>query len=161
MAGVAYGLLLGEVFALAPSKGANHWPHAAFAEFIYTFMLCFVVLNVACSNAHAGKNQFYGLAIGFVLVAGGYAAGHISGGALNPAVAVGIDVSSMATGFGYCVVYVSAELVGGVLAAGVFRVVRPQDFKVGAGSHGLLAKLISEFLGTYFIVLTVGLNVIG
>ena len=35
---------------------------ASVAEFIYTFMLCFVVLNAACSSAQAGKNQFYGLA---------------------------------------------------------------------------------------------------
>ena len=33
-------------------------------------------------------------AIGFVIVAGGYAAGWISGGAFNPAVAIGLDVAS-------------------------------------------------------------------
>ena len=48
-------------------------------ELLYTFMLCFVVPNVAASKKHAGKYQFYGLAIGFVIVAGGYGAGHISG----------------------------------------------------------------------------------
>ena len=41
---------------------------AGVAELLYTFMLCFVVLNVACAKAHAGKDQFYGLAIGFVIV---------------------------------------------------------------------------------------------
>ena len=42
----------------------------------------------------AGKStQFYGLIIGFCIVAGGWAIGTISGGALNPAVALGIDVA--------------------------------------------------------------------
>eukprot|EP00747_Dinoflagellata_sp_TGD_P126021 gnl/TRDRNA2_/TRDRNA2_174230_c4_seq67.p1 gnl/TRDRNA2_/TRDRNA2_174230_c4~~gnl/TRDRNA2_/TRDRNA2_174230_c4_seq67.p1 ORF type:complete len:452 (-),score=111.25 gnl/TRDRNA2_/TRDRNA2_174230_c4_seq67:87-1442(-) len=161
VAGVMYGLLLGSVFGLAPSKGADHWPHAAFAEFIYTFMLCFVVLNVACSNAHAGKNQFYGLAIGFVIVAGGYAAGHISGGAFNPAVALGIDASNARTSFGWCIAYTLFELMGAAAAAGLFRIVRPEDFSEDAQPQNRTARLISEFIGTYMLVLTVGLNVLG
>merc|ERR1719446_304958 len=92
---------------------------------IYTFMLCFVVLNVACSNAHAGKNQFYGLAIGFVIVAGGYGAGHISGGCFNPAVAFGIDISSAKLGFGWCLAYSLFELIGSGLAVALFKVIRP------------------------------------
>jgi len=45
-------------------------------------MLCFVVLNVACTDATSG-NEFYGLAIGFVIVAGAYGAGAVSGGCFN------------------------------------------------------------------------------
>merc|ERR1719443_2393699 len=67
----------------------------------------------------------------------------------------------MLEGFGYFLVYAVAELLGGALAAGVFRVVRPQDFNSPGTGHSLAAKLVSEFLGTYFLVLTVGLNVIG
>merc|ERR1719456_2054999 len=92
-------------------------------------MLCFVVLNVAASRAHKGRNQFYGLAIGFVIVAGGYAGGHISGGCFNPAVAVGIDLSSAGRGFGKCLIYTIAELVGACLAAFFFWVCRPDDFE--------------------------------
>merc|ERR1719443_2762668 len=62
-------------------------------------------------------NEFYGLAIGFVIVAGGYGAGHISGGCFNPAVALGIDVSSAQLGFGWCAVYIVHELVGACIAA--------------------------------------------
>ena len=48
----------------------------------------FVVLNVAASKRHAGRSNFYGIAIGFVLVAGAYGAGIVSGGCFNLAVAV-------------------------------------------------------------------------
>merc|ERR1719174_2347393 len=91
-------------------------------------MLCFVVLNVAAPKKHKGKNQFYGLAIGFVIVAGGYAAGHISGGCFNPAVAFGIDVSGFKAGFGWSVAYTFFEIIGAAMAAGLFRVCRPEDF---------------------------------
>merc|ERR1719453_1499295 len=109
-------MMLDDTFNLAPTKGFGPL-NAALAEIVYTFMLCFVVLNVACSKAHAGKNQFYGLAIGFVIVAGGYSGGHISGGAFNPAVALGIDVSSALNGgFGWCLLYIGFEVLGAVLA---------------------------------------------
>jgi len=97
-AGLSYGALFFKVFNLEPQAGFGWW-EAALAEVLYTFMLCFVVLNVATAAKNAG-NQFFGLAIGFVIIAGGYAAGGISGGAFNPAVALGIDVSSAGLGFG-------------------------------------------------------------
>merc|ERR1719443_2206950 len=81
VAAFAYSALLWETFNLAPAEGYSWWGVVG-VELLYTFMLCFVVLNVQYANANAEKKQFYGLAIGFVLVAGGYAAGHISGGAL-------------------------------------------------------------------------------
>jgi len=161
-AGLVYGLALWDVFNLAPTPGFAWW-QAGLAEFLYTFMLCFVVLNVACSRMHAGQNQFYGLAIGFVVVAGGYGAGHISGGCFNPAVAIGIDVSSAGLGFGWCFVYTFFEFVGAAVAAVLFQVCRPEDFDEAKepGVYELPQKIVSEFLGTYFLVLTVGLNVIG
>eukprot|EP00747_Dinoflagellata_sp_TGD_P126011 gnl/TRDRNA2_/TRDRNA2_174230_c4_seq58.p1 gnl/TRDRNA2_/TRDRNA2_174230_c4~~gnl/TRDRNA2_/TRDRNA2_174230_c4_seq58.p1 ORF type:complete len:457 (-),score=97.88 gnl/TRDRNA2_/TRDRNA2_174230_c4_seq58:107-1477(-) len=167
LAALSYGLLLGEVFYLCPAKNCSLL-EAGCVEFIYTFMLCFVVLNVACSKKHAGKNQFYGLAIGFVIVAGGYGAGHISGGCFNPAVAFGIDVSSAHLGFGWALAYTGFEVLGAALAAFLFRVCRPEDFdeavteqNINDYKYQLATKLCSEFLGTYFLVLTVGLNVIG
>jgi len=161
-AGLVYGLALWDVFNLAPTAGFAWW-QAGLAEFLYTFMLCFVVLNVACSMMHAGKNQFYGLAIGFVVVAGGYGAGHISGGCFNPAVAIGIDVSSAGVGFGWCIPYTVFEFIGAAVAAVLFQVCRPEekDDDAQPGNYELPSKVLSEFLGTYFLVLTVGLNVIG
>merc|ERR1719426_741799 len=97
------------------------------AELLYTFMLCFVVLNVATSKRHAGKNQFYGLAIGFVIVAGAYSGGSVSMGCFNPAVAFGIDVSSAYHGIFYCFVYSVFEMVGAALVAVLFKVCRSQQ----------------------------------
>merc|ERR1719271_2244779 len=128
-------------------------------EVLYTCMLCFVVLNVAATKAAQG-HEFYGLAIGFVIIAGGYAAGNISGGAFNPAVALGIDVSSAGLGFGWGFAYTGYELLGAGLAAAMFRVVRPDEFG-GEVEYTLATKLVSEFIGTFFLVLTVGLNVLG
>jgi len=153
LAGVTYGLTLGDVFNLAPGPSYGWW-EAALAEIIYTFMLCFVVLNVATPRGNNQGGQFYGLAIGFVVVAGAYAAGHISGAAFNPAVAAGVDVSSIGKGFGWCIIYALYEMIGAALAAALFNVVR-------SSSTSNLPKLVSEFLGTYMLVLTVGLNVIG
>lgn len=165
-AGMVYGLTLWNVFNLQPSPGFGIMQAGA-AEFLYTFMLCFVVLNVAASKKHAGANQFYGLAIGFVVIAGGYGAGHISGGCFNPAVAIGIDVSSAGVGFGWCLPYTVFEFVGAAVAAVLFKVCRPEEGndEITEASqiepYGVPSKVVSEFLGTYFLVLTVGLNVIG
>eukprot|EP00747_Dinoflagellata_sp_TGD_P060713 gnl/TRDRNA2_/TRDRNA2_152157_c3_seq14.p1 gnl/TRDRNA2_/TRDRNA2_152157_c3~~gnl/TRDRNA2_/TRDRNA2_152157_c3_seq14.p1 ORF type:complete len:478 (-),score=100.72 gnl/TRDRNA2_/TRDRNA2_152157_c3_seq14:117-1469(-) len=162
VAGFAYSGLMGDKFFIAPTKGFSWW-QAGIAETLYTFMLCFVVLNVAASKKHAGKNQFYGLAIGFVIVAGGYGAGHISGGCFNPAVAFGIDTSFFGIDFwlGYALPYTFFELLGAGIAAGLYVVVRPDDFDASVEEYPLSAKLCSEFLGTYMLVLTVGLNVLG
>merc|ERR1719379_619973 len=157
-AGLSYGALFMKVFNLEPQPGFGWW-EAALAEVLYTFMLCFVVLNVATAGKNAG-NQFYGLAIGFVIIAGGYAAGNISGGAFNPAVALGIDVSSAGLGFGWGFAHTGYELIGAALASALFRVVRPDEFG-GSADYTLGTKLVSEFIGTFFLVLTVGLNVIG
>jgi aquaporin Z len=166
----SYALLFWNAFNLAPSKGFS-WFSAGLCELLYTFMLCFVVLNVAVAkkneDGNEGKNQFYGLAIGFVIIAGAYGAGAVSGGCFNPAVAVGIDTSSAGLGFGWCIPYVFFECLGAVIAAAAFKVVRPSDF-VSLSAPAMesvgprkMEKLVSEFLGTYMLVLTVGLNVLG
>jgi len=158
IAGLSYGALFFRVFNLEPQEDFGWW-EAMLAEVLYTFMLCFVVLNVAASRKNEG-NQFYGMAIGFVIIAGGYAVGNISGGAFNPAVALGIDISSAGVGIGWGIAYTGYELLGSALAAFMFRLVRPDEFG-GSPTYALGTKLLSEFLGTFFLVLTVGLNVIG
>jgi len=160
LAALTYGGLFMQVFNLAPSAGFGWW-EAMLAEVLYTCLLCFVVLNVACAKKNAG-NTFYGLAIGFVIIAGAYGAGAISGGCFNPAVALGIDASSAGLGFGWGFVYTLFELAGAALASVLFRVVRPDNFdKALVGKdYTLGVKLASEFIGTFFLVLTVGLNVL-
>ena len=95
------------------------------AEFLFTFALCFVVLNVATSKNTSG-NSYFGLAIGFTVLVGAYAVGSISGGAFNPAVAVGIitmglmDISSIW-------VFLIANFLGGIAAALAFNAMNPDD----------------------------------
>lgn len=159
-AGMCYLALFGFAFDLSPAKGFGAM-EALVCEVLYTFMLCFVVLNVAVAKARDGKNYFYGLAIGFVIIAGAYGAGSVSGGCFNPAVAFGIDISSSMRK-GWCFAYLAFELIGAGLAAILFKVVRPGDFGgADEDEDDTVARLTSEFLGTFMLVLTVGLNVLG
>jgi len=155
-AALCYSALFWDTFNLSPADGFGLL-HASLCETLYTFMLCFVVLNVAVAKNNL-PNQFFGLAIGFVIVAGAFGAGAVSGGCFNPAVAIGIDTSSAGLGFGWCIVYFVAEVIGAALAAVLFRVVRPEDF---GKEKSAITEIISEFLGTFMLVLTVGLNVLG
>jgi hypothetical protein len=62
---------------------SGHILGAAFVvELLFTFALCYVVLNVATSKDHP-NNSFYGLAIGFTVLAGAIAVGDISGQSLS------------------------------------------------------------------------------
>ena len=58
------------------------------AEFLFTFLLCFVVLNAATLKLNQ-NNSYFGFAIGFTVLVGAFAVGTISGAAFNPAVAFG------------------------------------------------------------------------
>jgi aquaporin Z len=95
------------------------------AELLGTFALAFVVLNAATAKANS-NNSFYGLAIGFTVVACAYSLGEYSGGAFNPAVAVGITTMGLNSA-GNIWIHLLAELAGGALAAIVFRIVSPDD----------------------------------
>jgi aquaporin Z len=98
---------------------------ALVAEFLYTFALCYVVLNVATAKGTSG-NSFYGLAIGFTVLVGAFAVGHISGGAFNPAVALGITAMGLAHA-SHIWIYLLANFAGGAVAALAFRFLNPQD----------------------------------
>jgi aquaporin Z len=98
---------------------------ALLVEFLYTFALCYVVLNVATSRNTVG-NSFYGLAIGFTVTAGAYSVGAISGGAFNPAVAVGITVMGLSN-LGSMWIFLLANFMGGALAAVTFTFLNPED----------------------------------
>lgn len=94
-------------------------------EFLFTFALAWVVLNVATSKDHP-NNSFYGLAIGFTVVAGAVAVGPLSGGAFNPAVAVGISIAGL-TAWANIWIYLVACLAGGAAAGFVFKALQPED----------------------------------
>jgi aquaporin Z len=100
---------------------------ALVAEFIFTFALAYVVLNVATSKDHPG-NSFYGLAIGFTVVAGAASVGKISGGAFNPAVALGASVMGLFS-WSNIWIYLLADFTGSAAAAIAFRYLNPGDLK--------------------------------
>jgi aquaporin Z len=88
-------------------------------EFLFTFALCFVVLNVATAPGTEG-NSNYGLAIGFTVLVGAYAVGGISGGAFNPAVAIGITALGLSS-LGNLWIFLVANLLGGAAAGLLFN----------------------------------------
>src|SRR6202162_4654440 len=98
---------------------------ALVAEFLFTFALVYVVLNVATAKGTSG-NSFYGLAIGFTVLVGAFSAGNISGGAFNPAVAAGISVMGLSS-WPNIWIYLLADFAGGAAAAGAFKAVNPTD----------------------------------
>jgi aquaporin Z len=95
------------------------------AEFIGTFALCYVVLNVAFAKATAG-NSNYGLAIGFTVMVMAFALGGVSGGAFNPAIATGITLMHLEKAANFWI-YLVSNFAGGGLVAAVFKFVNPED----------------------------------
>ena len=98
---------------------------ALLIEFVFTFALAYVVLNVATVKKTAG-NSYFGLAIGFTVMAAAYAGGPISGGAFNPAVAIGLTLMGLST-VGHLWIFLLGNLAGGSLAAWVFRLTNPGE----------------------------------
>merc|ERR1719199_2182655 len=82
----------GQTFALEP-KDPYSLSSALAGEAIFTFVLCFTVLSVA--TVESPLSQFFGLAIGSCVTAGGYAIGGVSGGSLNPAVSTAISSAAI------------------------------------------------------------------
>jgi aquaporin Z len=98
---------------------------AIVAEFLFTFALCYVVLNVATAKGTFG-NSFYGFAIGFTVMTGAFAVGGVSGGAFNPAVAIAAAVMGLLS-WGTIVAYVIAQFVAAYAAAMVFKAAHPGE----------------------------------
>jgi len=98
---------------------------ALLAEFLFTFALVWVVLNTATAKGTSG-NSFYGFSIGFTVLAGAYAVGGVSGGAFNPAVALGLCTMGVVA-WGSLWIYLAACFAGGAGAAVAYRVVNGQD----------------------------------
>lgn len=95
------------------------------AEFLGTFALVYVVLQTATAKGTAG-NSFYGLAIGFTVLAMAYALGGVSGGAFNPAVATGISLAGIKS-WSDIWVFLLGNLGAGAVAAFVFNYVNGRD----------------------------------
>ena len=99
------------------------------AEILFTFLLVFVILNVAL-NKNLKGNQFYGLAIGLTVTAGAFAVGNISGGVFNPAVSFGpslfsfIDPQVVGTNVSssdFFIYYLISGIIGSVIASYLYK----------------------------------------
>lgn len=127
-ASIAY-LVTGDVLQVVPAEETGT---GAFflVELLFTFALALVILNVATASGTAG-NDFYGVAIGLIVLGGSLVAGPISGGAFNPAVALGPAIVDLILGDGSSLgglwVYLVATFAGAALAATVFRLQNPGD----------------------------------
>jgi aquaporin Z len=100
-------------------------PAACVAEFLFTFALAYVVVNCATSKDTA-NNSFYGLAIGMTVMVGAFSVGAISGGAFNPAVALGLAVMKVVN-FPDIWIHLVADLAGGLVAGLTFKFLNPTD----------------------------------
>ncbi|MGB9633044.1 MAG: MIP/aquaporin family protein [Chloroflexaceae bacterium] len=122
---VAAGLVLFMKGFPAITPGERQILPALIAEFLFTFALCFVVLNVATARGTSG-NSFYGLAIGFTVLAGAYAVSSISGGAFNPAVALGVTLMGLSNWTSIWI-YLVANFGAAAVAGFTFRALNPDD----------------------------------
>jgi len=126
LGGFAGGIVSLDSFAVFDMAKEATLFQALLGEVIVAFVLCFVVLGVA-TNPKAEDNHYYGLAIGLVITGGAVAVGPVSGGAFNPAVALGLSLSGGFSNLPYALMVSGCNLLGGVAAAGCFRIVVPSS----------------------------------
>ena len=140
LAALAVYFLTGQTFVPAPAPGAGVAQVLA-VEALFTFALTLVVLNVATARETEG-NSYFGLAIGFTVMAGAFAGGPISGGAFNPAVGIGPALVHALIGgqpVGHVIHYVIGPLVGAAAAAFVFALQHPEPAP-GTAAHPTLVQ---------------------
>ncbi len=127
LAGGLIAALIVGIFREFPSESGQQLDitRALLAEIFGTFALAYVILNVATAKATAG-NSYFGLAIGFTVMAMAFCFGDYSGGAFNPAVAVGATVMK-AFAWKNIWIYLIGCFGGGALAAVVFKMNNPED----------------------------------
>lgn len=123
LAAATFYLIYGSTFSPAPAAGFNYNLKPLLIEILFTFVLVLVILNVAIAKKTAG-NSFYGIAIGFTVLGAAFAGGPISGGAFNPAVAIGpmlIDTIMGGNSISNLWLYLVGPVTGAIIAAFIFK----------------------------------------
>lgn len=115
----------GETVVVAMNNVSAYLMPSLVAEFVGTFALTYTVLNVATAKGTSG-NSFYGWAIGMAVLAMAYAFGSITGGAFNPAVALGVTQIG-GSSWGNIWIFMVPQLLAAVVAAFVFRAAHPGE----------------------------------
>ena len=89
------------------------------AELMFTYLLVYVILNVA-THPNLEGNSFYGFAIGLTVMTGAYCVGPLTGGVFNPAVSIGPSLIDLVTGNGisqhFLWYYLTAPVAGSIIA---------------------------------------------
>ncbi|MBL4715394.1 MAG: aquaporin family protein [Bacteroidia bacterium] len=132
LAALSYKLMTETTFVLVPGEAytSSIWA-PLFTEVFFTFALVIVILNVATSKKSEG-NSYFGLAIGFTVLAASFAGGPISGGAFNPAVGIGPIVIDVALNGGSVTnlwLYIVGPVIGGILGFVLYKVTNPDEFE--------------------------------
>ena len=129
------------------------------AEAVGTFMLVVIGPGAAAVNLHTeGAVSHVGVALSFafVIVAGVYALGHISGAHFNPAVTAGFWLSGRFPGRDV-IPYVLAQLSGATAGALFLRAVLGADVRAAATvPHvAVLSAFLVEVVLTFFLMLVI------
>jgi len=157
---------------------STEWWVILLAEMLFTALLVFVVMNTSTITS----NNYFGISIGFTINAAAVSISSLTGAVLNPAVGFGIAMGSLifrsdgdvGHAFLQWGLYLLGQLLGAVLAWALFLIIRSEATEdverqlypsfaracIGRSWH-LSHRAIAEFVGTYFLVLTVCLGVMG
>ncbi|MEX2274519.1 MAG: MIP family channel protein [Actinomycetota bacterium] len=136
---------------------------AAVAEFIATFTLIFIGAGAVIVGGQAGLVGI-ALAHGLVLAIMVSILAHISGGAVNPAVAIGLWVTGKLETH-RTVIYIVAEVAGAIAGAFLLKLIIPTEIFDGAkggtpqvvdlNGFGVGKAVLLEAVLTFFLVFAV------
>lgn len=140
---------------------------AGAAEFVASFALTFVGAGAVIAQAN-GRLDLTGVALanGLIFAVMVSVTAHLSGGVVNPAVAIGLWVAGK-LGTVRTAAYVAAELTGAVAAAFLLKFLLPSlTFEPGGGGVALAPGLpagkglLIEAVATFLLVFTVFATVV-
>jgi len=134
--------IMDDTFTLSPGSNRTAFDVMCVEAFFAT-ALCLVVLNVATTKQDA-NNSYFGLAIGFTVVASAFGIGPVSGCAINPAVSFGtmvVHFFNTGKGLAYLVVYFGTPLIGAFASSLLFRFIRKADLEA---ENSVYNEVISE-----------------
>jgi aquaporin Z len=164
-------LMIKGIYHEVPTIGAAVpflWNHAALAEAAYIFMLCFVASTCAIQRNSSQGVHCYALACGLAIACGGFSAGQISGAScFNPAMSLAIAVQQYcSTGWragltmaGGSLLWFCFQSTSALIAAAASCIFRSTEQASISYEHSLEVRCVSEFIGTFLLVLTLGLNI--
>jgi len=134
-------------------------PQRAFAEVVGTFILVVCGCGAVAANVETAALGHAGVALtwGLVVLALVYTFGDVSGAHLNPAVTLGFVVAGRFR-VKEAALYIPAQFLGALAAAGVLRLLFPEDTLLGSTlpRGGDAARSFAfETLLTWFLMLAV------